>query len=1117
MIEIHRAPGKIFYALAAALALFGAAATSRAAEPPVKSKDAAEAKPAAGPYEHLPFRFIGPPGNRVSSVVGVPGDPNVYYAGGASGGVWKSVDGGNHWKPIFDSESAQSIGSIAIAPSDPNVLWVGTGEPFIRSNVSIGNGVYKSTDAGRTWTHVGLEKTGRIARVIVDPRNSDVAFVAAIGTCYGPQQERGVFRTTDGGKTWERVLFVDENTGASDLAMDPTNPRILYAGTWQIDIKTWGRKSGGPGSGVYVTRDGGTTWKHITGHGLPDPPLGKIAVGVAQANPQRVYALIETGDRGSLWRSNDGGEEWKLVNNSRLLNERPHYYSRMLVMPDNANEVYFPSNGMGMTLDGGETAEQIPWGGDNHDMWADPKDARRMMIGNDGGVEISTTRGREWNFLRLPIGQMYHVATDNRVPYFVYGQMQDDGSMKGPSHVPGAGSISAAQWTSTAGCETGWATPDPIDPNIVWGGCYAGVVERFDARTGMSRSVSPWPERTMGANAGQVKLRINWTFPIAISPHDHNVVYVGSQYVHRTSDGGQSWEAISPDLTTNDPAMMGDSGGLTVDNLSVEYAGVVYSIAESPKEKGVIWAGTNDGQVQVTRDGGAHWDNVTRNLPGLPPKGTVDSVDPSHFDGGTCYVAVDLHQVDNRDPFLYKTSDYGKTWKAIASNIPKSPLSYAHVVREDPFRRGLLYAGTENALYVSFDDGGRWEPLQSKLPHAPVYWLTVQEHFHDLVVATYGRGFYILDDVTPLEQLTDSVRASAAQLLEPRPAYRFRTISRPNLARASTARGKNGPAGAVLNYWLKDALPEAPPADKDKVKTEKKSPVEITILDAAGQKIRTLPGPGKAGVNRIVWDLRYEPTIEVRLRTTPSGNPHLWEEKRFRGKETRDVYYYGISELKNGPLVAPGTYTVRLTVNGRDAGIQKLVVRKDPNSAGSEADVEASTKLSLSIYRDTNTSATMINRLEWTRKQIQDLRKMLTAEKAPAADFASVDDLEKKVRAVEDRLLQPTLAEADQKSFRGPLQLYLALLWLQAEVGPGAADVSGNADFPPTKPELEVYDVLSKRLADARLAFDDLYAKGIPAFEEASKGRVRLLSVEEPPEPRPERKSEDEDDDDWSD
>jgi photosystem II stability/assembly factor-like uncharacterized protein len=478
-------------------------------------------------------------------------------------------------------------------------------------------------------------------------------------------------------------------------------------------------------------------------------------------------------------------------------------------MPDDAGEVYFPSNGMGATFDGGETATSLRWGGDNHDMWADPKSPNRMMIGNDGGVQITTTRGREWSFVRLPTGQIYHVSTDNRIPYYVYGQMQDDGSMRGPSNSRGGGRIHPGLWTTTAGCETGWATPDPVDPDVVWGGCYAGVVERFDARTGMARTVSVWPERTMGAPAAGVKLRMNWTFPIAISPHDHNTVYVGSQYVHATSDGGETWRAISPDLTLNDKSMMGDSGGLTLDNLSVEYAGVVFSIAESPLERGVIWAGTNDGQVQVTRDGGVSWTNVTANIPGLPAKGTVSSVEPSRFATGTAYIAVDLHQVDNRDPFLYRTADYGRTWKSISANIPRGPLSYAHVVRESPHRKGLLFAGTENALYVSFDDGGRWEPLQSKLPHAPVHWLTVQEHFHDLVVGTYGRGFYILDDLTGLEQLTDAVRDEPAHLFEPRPAYRFRDVSQPYLAPSGTSAGKNPPYGAILQYWLKAPVPRA--------------------------------------------------------------------------------------------------------------------------------------------------------------------------------------------------------------------------------------------------------------------------------------------------------------------
>jgi photosystem II stability/assembly factor-like uncharacterized protein len=1101
-IDLENAIRRLGAWAAAALALasgLGAAQTGKPSAPA-----AAEARP-ADPYPGLKYRFIGPPGNRVSAVVGVSGDPSTYYAGAASGGVWKSTDGGIHWKPIFDEQPAQSIGSIAIAPSDPNVVWVGTGEPFIRSNVSLGNGIYKSTDAGKTWKHVGLEKTGRIGRIAIDPGNPDRVFAAALGTCYGAQQERGVYRTTDGGKTWERVLFVDENTGVSDLAMDPNNPRTLFAGAWQIDIKTWGRKSGGPGSGVFVSRDGGTTWKRITGHGLPEPPLGKIAVAVASSDSQRVYALIETGQRGSLWRSDDGGEKWKLVNHSRLLNERPHYYTRMLVMPDNANEVYFPSNMMGVTYDGGETAEQIRWGGDNHDMWADPKDPRRMMIGSDGGVSISTTRGRQWGQTRLPIGQMYHVTTDTRIPYFVYGQMQDDGSMRGPSVVPGAGGISPAQWTSTAGCETGWATPDPVDPDIVWGGCYAGVVERFDAKTGMARTVSPWPERTMGANAGEIKLRMNWTFPIAISPHDHNTVYVGSQYVYSTSDGGQTWKALSPDLTTNDKSMMGDSGGLTVDNLSVEYAGVIYSIAESPLEKGVIWAGTNDGQVQVTRDGGAHWSNVTPGIPGLPAKGTVDSVEPSRFDAGTCYIAVDLHQVDNRDPFLYKTADYGKTWKAIASNIPKSPLSYAHVLREDPFRKGLLYAGTENALYISFDDGGRWEPLQGKLPHAPIYWMTIQQHFHDLVVGTYGRGFYILDDVTPLEQLNDAVRASASHLFDPRPAYRFRSTSRPNLVPAGAAQGQNPPYGAAINYWLKDP-PKVPEKENDgetESAAPKKNPIEITIWDSAAKKVRTIKGTNKAGINRVTWDLAYEPTVDVRIRTTPSGNPHIWEEKRFVGKDHRGVFYYGINVPKKGPLVAPGTYTVKLTVEGKEIGTRPLTVLKDPRSGRSDADVAASAKFSHGIYSDISAAARMINEIEWTRKQLEDFRRMLKAGNADKPVFDQADELEKKARALEDKLLQPTLAEGDQKSFRGPLELYLKFIWLQAESGVSGSDVSGNSDYPPTQPELDVYALLSGQLAAARKEFDDFHDKAVPAFNDAmrAKGYVQIMTVKEPERP----------------
>ncbi len=1062
----------------------------------------AEAEKMAGPFAKLKFRFIGPPGNRVSAVVGVPGDPNVYYAGAASGGVWKSIDGGNEWKPVFDKEDAQSIGAIAIAPSDPNVVWVGTGETFIRSNVSIGDGVYRSTDGGKTWKHMGLEKTGRIGRVIIDPRDPDVVFVAALGTCYGPQPERGVYRTTDGGEHWERVLFVDENTGASDLAMDPRNPRLLFAGTWQIDIKTWGRKSGGPGSGVFVSRDGGTTWKRIKEHGLPDPPLGKIAVAVATTDPDRVYALIETGDRGSLWRSDDGGKNWRLVNHSRLLNERPHYYTRMLVMPDNANEVYFPSNSMGVTYDGGETTDQVDWAGDNHDMWADPKNPNRMMIGSDIGVVISTTRGKKWSWTRLPIAQMYHVATDTRIPYEVYGQMQDGGSMRGPSRNPGGEGIPPALWTTTAGCETGWNTPDPVDPNIVWGGCYAGVVERYDARTRMSRSVSVWPERTMGANAGEVKLRMNWTFPIAISPFDHNTVYVGSQYVHQTTDGGEHWTTISPDLTTNDASMMGDSGGLTLDNLSVEYAGVVFSIAESPLSKGEIWAGTNDGVVQLTRDGGAHWANVTPPKSMLPPKGTFDSVEPSRFDKGTCYVAVDLHQVDDRDPFILETTDWGKTWKRISGGIPKSPLSYVHVVREDPFRKGMLYAGTENGVWVTFDDGGRWLPLQGKLPHAPVYWLTVEPRFHDLVVATYGRGFYILDDVTALEKWEEPKKAEASvAIFPPVPAYRFRAVSQPAYAPVGAARGKNGPDGALITYWMGKEAPKPKQHEEGEFDLpEKEQPplVKIRIYDAAGNKVRSLRGTNEKGFNRVDWDLRYDPVREVRLRATPPGNRHVWEEKRFVGSDRRPVLYYGIEDAGQGPLVPPGTYTVKLEVEGTEVSTT-VEVRKDPSSGGTAADVEEGSKFALAIYRDTNATAEMIGQLEWARLEVERLRKMIHAEEGDASLLDQTATLADKMAAVEANLLQPTIPEEDQKSFRGPLGLYLKLIWLNAEAATGAADVSGNADFGPTQPERDVFALLHDRLNETKKKFDEVFGTDIPAFnsELEAKGLGAIMPVRE--------------------
>jgi len=1013
-------------------------------------------------YSQLKWRFVGPQGNRVSAVVCDSNDPNVYYAGACAGGVWKSIDGGTNWFPIFDDQPAQSIGALAIAPSDSNIVWVGTGESFIRSNVLIGNGVYKSTDGGRTWSHMGLENTGRISRIVIHPRDPNIVFVGAVGHCYGPQKERGVFRTRDGGQTWEHVLFVDENTGCSDISMDPSNPQILFAGMWQIVIHTWGKFSGGPGSGVFVSRDGGNSWQRLRGHGLPAFDVGKVAVAVAPSNSDRVYALMETGDQGSLWRSDDGGYNWRVVSYERRLVERACYYTRLCIAPDDHNTVYIPCNSMYVSYDGGESIENFSGGGDNHDMWADPKNPQRMMIGNDGGVSITTTRGRQWRFVKLPIGQMYHVAVDNRIPYWVYSNMQDSTSKRGPSLTFAGPELPV--WHSMGGCESGFSYPDPIDNNIVWGTCYSGTVEVHNLKTGLTRNVNPWPEKSLDSPAGVLKYRWNWTHPIALSPHDHNVVYVGSQYVHMTNNGGQSWSIISPDLTTNDRSKMGSSGGLTADNLGVEYGCTLFAIAESPLEKGVIWAGSNDGLVHITRDGGRTWQNVTPKE--MPPWGTVSMIEPSRFEPGRCYLAVDGHQENIRDPYLFKTTDYGRTWKLISSNIPKSVFSYTSAIKEDPKRKGLLYAGTANAIYVSFDDGESWWPLQSNLPHAGITWIAIQEHFNDLVISTNGRGIWIMDDLTPLQQLTPEVLRSEVHLFAPRIAYRFKERAREDQAPNDQSRGQNPPYGAFINYYLKSGA---------------KGEVIIEIFDENGEKVRTLSGPGQPGINRVVWNLRHEPLKPIELRTTPDFHPHVWEERRFRGRDTRPVLHWGIQPPQAGVLAAPGGYTIKLSVDGQVL-TQKLEVLKDPHSAGTVDDIKETVRLWKEVVDEINTVVDMINRLEWVRKQIEDMTKVLKRDEKAGPILDGLSKLDKKTMAVEDELLQRQLHASDPKSYRAEMKLYSKLVWFSGEIGTGAGDVRNTDDYPPTNQQYEVHKLLQQRLEKVKAAYEELFNKEIPAF-----------------------------------
>jgi photosystem II stability/assembly factor-like uncharacterized protein len=1013
------------------------------------------------------FRFFGPAvGNRIASVAGIPGDPSSYYAGAASGGIFKSTDGGNAWLPIFDSQPVAAIGALAVAPSNSSIVWAGTGEAWaIRDSDVVGDGVYKSTDAGRTWTHMGLDETGRIGRIIVNPENADNVFVCAVGRTTGPQQERGVFRTNDGGAHWDRVLFADENTGCSGLAMDPHNSRVLFAGMWQVEMHTWAMFSGGPGSAIYTSRDGGTTWSKINSPGLPKSPVGKIDVAIAPSNSNRVYALIQTKDQGSLWRSDDGGTSWRAGSWDRALIGRAGYYIRLAVSPSNENEVLVANSAFHQSLDGGDTFRSVPWGGDTHDIWWDPKDPDRFVITHDSGMNITTVHGRGFNRVTLPIGQMYHVAVDNQVPYWVYGNMQDSSStMRGPSTsgISGGGFGGGfarredVGWErNLGGCESGFTIPDPTDPNIVWATCYGSEVTRWDAKTKLARSVSPWLH-TLDSPPNDAKYRCHWTPPLAIDPFDHNTVYFGCQVIFKTSNGGQSWSIISPDLSTQDPSRIVPSGGIVGDNLGQFYGEVVFSIAPSQIQKGLIWAGTNDGLVWYTKDGGGHWTNVTKNIAGMPAWGTIASIEPSHFDAGTAYISVDLHLMDNRDPYLYKTTDFGQTWKLINTGLPKHPLGYARVIAEDPNCKGLLFAGTGNSLYFSLDDGGHWSSLQTGLPHAPVSWLVVQKQFHDLVVSTYGRGFYILDDITPLEQMAKENTGTSVRFFTPRPTYRFLRGGR-----------------ASLTFALKSAA---------------RGPVQLSILDAAGKVVRDLRTVnGRPGMNRAFWDLHYDAPRLIALRTTPPENPHIWEEPRFRGVDSRPITHWGAQQAEVGPIAAPGKYTVRLTVDG-ESYTQPLEILRDPHSTGSEKDIEASVNLQLRIRDDISNVSDMVNQIEWTRRQLSDLEKMARAQKK-AELVKSVEQMDRKMQDVEYKLVSKALTTSDDKYFIAAYKIYFNLLWLSGEVGTGAGDVAGGADYGPTDTALTLIATIEKDLAAAKVEYRNLMDKEVPAFNRSLIGQ----------------------------
>lgn len=995
-------------------------------------------------FARLPFRYIGPDGNRTISVAGVPGNPLVSYVGAASGGIFKTDDAGITWRPIFDDQDNSSIGALAIAPSDTNQVWAGTGETFlIRPAHANGNGIYKSTDAGKTWKNMGLQSTVRISRVIVHPSNPDIVYVAALGHANGPQQERGIYKTTNGGKTWERVLFINENTGCSDLVMNPQNPELLYAAGWQVDIKTWNLNSGGAGSGIYRTKDGGKTWEPLR-NGLPSGPahpVGKTSVDLAYSNPKVLYALVQDSTP-ALYRSEDGGDSWKLMNQNSSMAQRASYYTRVRVATDDENTVYTISVTIMITHDGGKTFANgkgdYRGGGDCHDMWIDPKDGKRIMVAHDGCLNMTFNNGATWDNINLPIAQMYHVSVDNQIPYFIYGNRQDGYSYRGPSNSLGRG-INIGMWTSVGGCESGFAQPDPVDNNIVWSGCYDGGIDRFDIKTGHARDVRAWPEAGYGWAPADMKYRWHWNFPMVISTHNHNKVLIGSQYVHQTTNGGQSWDVISPDLTTNDKSHQQNSGGINNDNLFTFDGCTLYCMAESPLKEGIIWTGSNDGQVNITRDGGKTWKNVTKNIKGLPAWGTVTWIDPSPFDVGTAYMSVNFQQLGDFKPYICKTTDYGESWKMISAGIPSSNSSFVHQVKMDPAVKGLLYAGTDNALYFSPDDGSHWVHIKNNLPPAPVYGIAIQENFKDLVLATFGRGFYILDDLTPIREFSDSVQHADAHLFTVRKAYRFQPPASGHGERNQSS-GQNPPYGASINYYLKD---------------KSKDSIKLVVVDSKGEVLQEMKAQNSPGINRVWWDLRYDKIILPALMTEPRGIAGVKLDAV--GQRNMTIFDLDIGPGMVAPLVLPGKYTVKLII-GNKTYEQPVTVAKDPHTTATMDDLKKQYDFGIGLYTAINSSLRMIGSMEKQRAHALSIARSSSNPK----DKETATRLEEELWKTEAKLHDIYQTGAREDAFRNPIQLLERFLTISKETQ------VGGADFAPSNQHKAVFTKLNTQLEEVK-------------------------------------------------
>jgi photosystem II stability/assembly factor-like uncharacterized protein len=1010
-------------------------------------------------YSSLDYRLIGPfRGGRSAAVTGVPGEPNLFYFGATGGGVWKTLDGGRTWSNISDGYFGGSIGAVEVAKSDPNVIYVGGGEKTLRGNVSSGYGVWKTEDAGKTWMQAGLKNSRHVPRIRVHPTDYNTVYAAVLGNIYKPTQDRGIYKSTDGGKNWKQVLFVNDQSGAVDLTFDPNNPRILYASTWRAKRTPYSLSSGGEGSALWKSTDSGETWSEISkNEGFPKDTLGIIGVTVSPKNSDRVWAIVENKEKGGLYRSDDGGKKWTLINSQRKLRQRAWYYTRVYADTEDEDVVYVLNVRYHKSTDGGKSFNTFnaPHG-DHHDLWIAPENSRRMIIGDDGGAQISYDGGETWStYYNQPTAQFYRVTTDNSFPYRIYVAQQDNSTLR-IKHRSDGGSISDDDWEETAGGESAHIAVDPENNDIVYGGSYDGFLTRVNHETGTVRGINVWPDNPMGAGAEAMKYRFQWNFPIIFSKHNPNKLYTFSQHVHVSENEGQSWKVLSGDLTRNDPTKLGSSGGpITQDNTSVEYYCTIFAANESPLKEGLLWVGSDDGLIHVSKDGGANWENVTPS--NMPEWNMINSIEPSAFDEGTCYVAATRYKLGDFQPYLYKTTDYGKTWTKIIKGINSE--HFTRVVREDPKKKGLLYAGTETGMYISFDDGANWNPFQMNLPIVPITDLTIKDN--NLIVATQGRSLWIIDDLTVLHQLDNAKKTASSILYKPKDSYR--TKGRAAKTPSKTA-GQNHPNGVVTHFYLKNFV--------------EKDTVQLTYTSMAGDTLATYGNHVKKGKSLNGIEAK-------KLEVKKGGNTFVWDTRGKGAKQLEGMILWWAS--LDGAKAVPGNYKVHLNVNGVTSS-ETFKIVPDPRAEASVADMQKQ----FDFITDINTT---IEKAHQSIEKIRNISTQLDAFTSQYKDNEQTKELVEKAKTMKESLgeVEKALYQTQNQSRQDPLNFPIKLTNKLGHLN----SLVAIDDFPPTDQDIAVKNELTGKINKELEKFDAVISTELQAFNAAfNELKLNYLFVE---------------------